>query len=352
MFLIGAALVLMISIRSHIPWICKKSHMSTTKFPAFLSDEMKATPASLLDSVKDKLVKLYPADVSPSADIVQRQASDYYLPVYCYLKYLLQKKNASGTSGPLFVGISAPQGSGKTTLTDLMQALLSEHDQVDATVMSLDDFYLTAEDQAALRTKHTDNKLLELRGNAGSHDMPLMMDTLRSLGENESKVMVPRYDKSVNNGKGDRASKDQWIQVDKAPKIVLFEGWMLGFDSLPSTKVKEGSSIATVNKYLSNYHSLHAVFDGWLVIGLTSMNLVYKWREHAEKAMRASGKGGMSEEEVKDFVDRYMPAYQHYLPGLYEAGPGGRKKIDEGRAVDALMVTIDENRMPVSVKAL
>merc|ERR1712187_741189 len=140
----------------------------------------------------------------------------------------------------------------------------------------------------------------------------------------------------------------QWIQVEKPPTIVLFEGWMLGFDALPSTDTKEGdTSIATVNKFLAGYNSLHAVFDGWLVIGLTSMDLVYKWREHAEKAMRASGKGGMSEQEVKDFVDRYMPAYQHYLPGLYEAGPGGRKKTERGVAVDALMVTINENRMPV-----
>lgn len=361
MLLAASAVVLMISvaIRSRSVILSRRGgnfssvlSMSTTRFPAFLDDEMKATPSSMLDSVKDKLVKLYPVDVTPSAEIVHRQASDYYLPVYCYLKYLLQKKKKSGGRGPLFVGISAPQGSGKTTLTDLMQALLSEHDQVDATIMSLDDFYLTADDQAALRTKHADNKLLELRGNAGSHDMPLMMNTLKDLGEDGNKASVPRYDKSINNGRGDRAPKDQWVQVDEAPVIVLFEGWMLGFDALPSTEVEEGSSIATVNQYLSGYDSLHSVFEGWLIIGLTSMDLVYKWREHAEKAMRARGKGGMTEEEVKDFVDRYMPAYEHYLPGLYKAGPGGRKKSTDGNSVDALIVTIDENRMPVSVKAL
>ena len=103
-------------------------------------------------------------------------------------------------------GHFCPQGSGKTTLTDLMQALLLEHDRIDATVMSLDDFYLTANDQAHLRTKHSDNALLELRGNAGTHDMSLMMETLSSLQKNGEKL-VPRYDKSVNNGKGDRAPK-------------------------------------------------------------------------------------------------------------------------------------------------
>ena len=33
--------------------------------------------------------------------------------------------------------------------------------------------------------------------------------------------------------------------------------------------------------------------------------------------MRASGKPGMTEEQVASFVSRFMPAYKAYLPGLY-----------------------------------
>ena len=75
---------------------------------------------------------------------------------------------------------------------------------------------------------------------------------------------------------------------------------MLGFDPIPSSNVKDKSLLA-VNKYLDQYRSLHGVFDGWLVIGLTSIDLVYLWRESAEKSLRTSGKGGMTEKEVKDF---------------------------------------------------
>lgn len=42
--------------------------------------------------------------------------------------------------------------------------------------------------------------------------------------------------------------------------------------------------------------------------------------------------------QVKDFVDRYMPAYTAYLPQLYKKGPE-RKALDR-----ALIIEIDEGR--------
>ena len=58
--------------------------------------------------------------------------------------------------------------------------------------------------------------------------------------------------------------------------------------------------------------------------------------------MRASGRGGMSDEQVRDFVARYLPAYGAYLPGLYAAargdGVGGRP---------TLAVKMDAQRRPV-----
>jgi D-glycerate 3-kinase len=34
--------------------------------------------------------------------------------------------------------------------------------------------------------------------------------------------------------------------------------------------------------------------------------------------MRASGKTGMTDEQIADFVNRFMPAYKAYLPHLYQ----------------------------------
>jgi len=48
---------------------------------------------------------------------------------------------------------------------------------------------------------------------------------------------------------------------------------------------------------------------------------VFAWRLQAEHRMRDSGKTGMTDEQVADFVSRYIPAYTAYLPGLYAKGP-------------------------------
>ena len=323
---------------------------SSTLWPEIASID-KSASTGLPESIEAKLMKLYPSDITPDPTIVAKQARDYYQPVYGYLRHLLKLKRSAGTPGPVLVGISAPQGCGKTTLTDLMQELFREHDDASVAVMSLDDFYLTAVDQKTLKEKYMGNSLVELRGNAGTHDMELMMDTVKALQSGE-KCTIPRYDKSVNGGKGDRAAKDEWASFDKSPDIVLFEGWMLGFDPVPAEALKD-EEMQVVNTYLQGYKDLHASFDGWLVVGLSSIDLVYKWRQHAESKMIASGKTGMSEAEVRDFINRFMPSYEHYLPSLYAQGPKWRK-VDAatGKAVSALLVTINEDRMPQFVKEL
>lgn len=92
------------------------------------------------------------------------------------------------------LGISAPQGCGKTTLVEQLEALFNWLGRTAAS-MSIDDFYLTHEAQRALAAAHTDNRLLQLRGNAGTHDLALGMETLRrlrGLREAGNSAPVPR----------------------------------------------------------------------------------------------------------------------------------------------------------------
>ena len=82
---------------------------------------------------------------------------------------------------------------------------------------------------------NTGNKLLELRGNAGSHDIQLARETLQKLKSAHSEsadVALVRYDKSAHSGRGDRAPESGWQQVKGKVDVVLFEGWMLGFRPL------------------------------------------------------------------------------------------------------------------------
>jgi len=109
----------------------------------------------------------------------------YYLPVYFWIQSLLdahQATNEATTKKPLTVGLSCPQGGGKTTLVDALNALFVAHGKKCAD-MSLDDFYLTRDEQVALSTSEegAGNGLLELRGNPGTHDLPLALSTLKAL---------------------------------------------------------------------------------------------------------------------------------------------------------------------------
>ena len=73
------------------------------------------------------------------------------------------------------------------------------------------------QDQQQLAVQHAGNRLLELRGNAGSHDVQLGTTTLEALRAANSSTSapfaIPRYNKSLNSGRGDRAPQDSWPQV-------------------------------------------------------------------------------------------------------------------------------------------
>lgn len=62
------------------------------------------------------------------------------------------------------MGLSAPQGCGKTTLVEVVRQLAAL-DNLICVSMSLDDFYLTGSDQDALAERNSDNGLLKFRGN-------------------------------------------------------------------------------------------------------------------------------------------------------------------------------------------
>jgi D-glycerate 3-kinase len=200
---------------------------------------------------------------------------------------------------------------------------------------------------------------LELRGNAGSHDLAIGTKTLAALKEcnnNKDKnnrtssssggVKLPRYDKSAFSGRGDRASPDTWPQVHPPLEIILLEGWMLGFKAVPDQQAQQiDPNLTPVNTYLHEYtNAWDSYVDCWLVVKVSSPEFAFRWRLQAEQAQRAAGKPAMTDEQVKDFVSRYMPAYKAYLPGLYEKGP------TTGAGGKVLVVEVNEERDPASVQ--
>ncbi|KAL0010543.1 hypothetical protein SO802_005651 [Lithocarpus litseifolius] len=273
----------------------------------------------------------------------------YYVPVFLWCEDQISQHRSTFKDGedisPLVIGFSAPQGCGKTTLVFALEYLFQITGRKAATV-SIDDFYLTAEAQAKLREEIPGNALLELRGNAGSHDLAFSVETLTGLTQltkEGMKMKLPRYNKSAFNGRGDRADPSTWPEVEGPLTVILFEGWMLGFKPLPVEVVKAvDPQLETVNKNLEAYYNAWDKFiKAWIVIKINDPSCVYQWRSQAEIAMREAGNPGMSDEEVKDFVSRYLPAYKAYLPTLYAEGPNGSDPKH------LLVIEIDEGRNPL-----
>lgn len=273
----------------------------------------------------------------------------YYVPVFLWCEQEISRHESKFADGeevpPLVIGFSAPQGCGKTTLVFALEYLFRATGRKSAT-LSIDDFYLTAEDQRKLRENNPGNALLEYRGNAGSHDLPFSVETLTAvtkLTKEGMKMKLPRYDKSAYNGRGDRADPSTWPEVEGPLSAVLFEGWMLGFKPVPSDVVKAvDPQLEIINKNLESYYDAWEKFvKSWIVIKIGDPSYVYQWRLQAEIAMRNDGKPTMSDEEVKDFVSRYLPAYKAYLPTLYAEGPTGSDPEH------LLFIAIDAGRNPI-----
>ena len=128
--------------------------------------------------------------------------------------------------------------------------------------------------------------------------------------------------------------------------VVLFEGWMLGFQDIEGGKIDQ--NMKEINDLLARYRPLHCLFDSWIVLALEDIDTVYNWRLQAEIMMRSIGKPGLSDSEVRDFVSRFMPAYKQYLPNLYVNGP----ECDPARQVDVLKLIIGTDRSVQSVEIM
>ncbi len=244
---------------------------------------------------------------------------ELYLPVYGWLKEM----HASSTSATTLIGMQCLQGGGKTTLCDQLE-LLARHDGLNCVVASIDDFYRTHAELEALARSMPDDPLLHGRGQPGTHDVPLMratVDGLRALRVGET-MRVPRYDKSAHGGLGDRAAEAAWPVIDGPIDVVVLEGWCFGFAAAGARGASPPPPrLRNVDAALADFAPTYAALDAFLVLQALSARYVYEWREDAEAERRATGGGAMSADDVVDFVDRYYPSYEAYLPELYRASP-------------------------------
>lgn len=245
---------------------------------------------------------------SPSPQI----ACDLYLPV---ARWCLARQAERG-GRTVILGVNGPQGSGKSTLAAALVAGLASQG-LRGIACSIDDFYLTHAQQRALAAAHPGDPLLEHRGYPGTHDVALGTATLAALAAGQPTVL-PVYDKSAFAGRGDRAPTARWVSAPGGLDFALVEGWMLGFTPCP----RPPAALETTNRLLADYAAWNALIDAMVLIEADDLQSIVAWRVDAERARRARGEGALTEAEARDYIERFLPAYRAWLPGLRAAPPG------------------------------
>ncbi len=214
---------------------------------------------------------------------------------------------------PLIQGILGGQGTGKTTLGAVLRLILKQLGYHTLSV-SLDDLYKTYAERQRLQEQ--DSRLI-WRGPPGTHDVEpglQLLDQLRSSNP-ANPILVPRFDKSAWGGAGDRTIPEPVENVD----IVLFEGWFVGarpidpavFDAQtpePIQSLGDRAFARDMNDRLKDYLPLWERLDRLMILYPTDYRLSQQWRRQAEQEMIATGKSGMTDAQVNEFVEYFWKA--------------------------------------------
>ena len=245
---------------------------------------------------------------------------------------------------PLIQGILGGQGTGKTTLSTILRLIL-KHLNYQTIDISLDDLYKTYAERQQL--KKSDRRLI-WRGPPGTHDVELgiqLLDQLRDPHYSQP-IAIPRFDKSLWNGEGDRIEAEI---IEKAD-IVLFEGWFVGVRPINNTQnivwpdpinTPEDQQFAQdINQTLTAYLPLWERLDRLIVLFPIDYHLSKQWRKEAEQKMMAAGKTGMSEQQIDEFVNYFWKSLhpEFFILPL----------IKNPNLVD-LVIEIDADHSPINI---
>jgi D-glycerate 3-kinase len=211
---------------------------------------------------------------------------------------------------PLIQGVLGGQGTGKTTLAKAVSQILGEMGY-RAAWLSLDDLYKTYSDRMLLMQQ--DPRLI-WRGPPGTHDVDLGLTVIEQIRTNENLITIPRFDKSLHGGAGDRSNPEIFTNID----ILLFEGWFVGVRPIPPDAfniapapimtIEDKIFARDMNERLHQYLRLWELLDSLIVLYPQDYRYSIEWRKQAEHQMIKSGKPGMTDIQIEEFVNYFWRA--------------------------------------------
>jgi len=259
----------------------------------------------LLKSIYPDFKKLCQTDLKMKSDVMLPTLWDLWLPLAIQIASRHQQLKR-----PFIQGFLGGQGTGKTTTCKVLNLILS-HLELRSLSLSIDDLYKTY--QARLILQQQDPRLI-WRGPPGTHDVDLGLNLLDNILQRQTRITVPQFDKSLHSGVGDRINPQTIENID----IVLFEGWFVGvfpinsaeFNAppLPIITGADKDFARDMNEKLHDYLPLWQRLDSLIVLYPQDYRLSLEWRKQAEHQMKASGKTGMTDLQIEEFVNYFWKA--------------------------------------------
>tara|TARA_Y100000591_G_scaffold329884_1_gene359461 strand:- start:2125 stop:3042 length:918 start_codon:yes stop_codon:yes gene_type:complete len=249
------------------------------------------------------------------------QLNKYYLPISKMIKdEYLRKKNTK------VIGLTGGQGTGKSTISNILKIILQEAYNLETVIFSIDDFYKTLQERMIM--SKTINSLFITRGVPGTHDTKMLLKCIKYLKNKKfKKFLIPKFDKSID----DRLPERKWLKVKKKPSIVIFEGWCVGASAQKNKDLK--SPINKLEKYedkkkiwrkkvnfelKKDYKQIFNLIDKLIFLKVPSFKHVLKWRLLQERKLRITSRGNktMTDKQIKNFIMYYERLTKHMLKTL------------------------------------
>ena len=240
------------------------------------------------------------------------------------------------------IGLNGPVGAGKSTLARQLQQRAAEAD-LKLAVASIDDAYLPW--QARLEAM-AGNPFGVSRVPPGSHQPQALLEPIRAWrGNAEGQLQLPRFDKTLRQGVGDRVAG--WSGDADA---LLLEGWLVGCQPIADLassqrpapyrdlNAAEQAWMLRCNKALEAYQPLWAALDRLVMLWPLRWSHPLRWRIQAEARQRREGGGWMAPADVSQLVRaslNSLPSELFQRPVLAKANwvrvlDGRRRTLWEG----------------------
>lgn len=211
------------------------------------------------------------------------------------------------------IGLSGPQGAGKTTA---LNALYKKNSKRIAT-LGIDDFYLTKAERIELAKAVS--PLFKTRGPAGTHDITLIENTLASLVSAKYNTRTPlvSFDK-VND---DRKAKSDWPIFEGKPDVIILEGWLVGaiapgdfVNAEPINNIERADVGSVWRQYQKNlldssYSKLWDSFDATIHIKGPGFETVFDWRKQQEASNLKVVENKLPNERI-NWLNEFIQHYQ------------------------------------------